>query len=133
MSSVPLRNLHGASGILRILQGADMYAIMDARLSDVHGFELNQTQDFFLSFQRERIAYPNYDKTSYAAPANAGWWMNVPSVELRDLEPATVDLGCPGALCLGLLGSFSAPGIYAGYPDLQSNPPVNCYGGASFC
>lgn len=137
MESVPLRNLHepdgGGGGLLNLLSGSDMYAIMDARLKDVHGFEFNQTKDFFLSFQRESIAYPNYDKAGYAEPTNAGWWMNVPRIELRDLEPATVNLGCPGILCAGLLDSFSEPGIYAGYPDLQSSPPDNCYGGAAFC
>lgn len=131
MESVPLRNLHGADGILGWLEGNDMYAVMDARLKDVHGFEFNQTQDFFLSFQRESIAYPNYDKSGYAEPTNAGWWMNVPKIELRDLEPAPVDLTDVGLL--DLLGSFSEPGVYAGYPNLQSVPPDNCYGGAVFC
>lgn len=133
MESVPLRNLHGAGGLLSLFSGSDMYAIMDARLKDVHGFELNGTKDFFMSFQRESVTYPNYDKSTYAVAANAGWWMNVPRVELRDLEPAQVNLGCPGFLCAGLLDAFAAPGVYAGYPDLKSNPPVNCYGSSSFC
>ena len=132
VESVEMNNLHGASGILRILEGADMYAIIRARLNELHGFELN-TPNFFLSLQNEDVRWTNFDNATYAATAEAGWWMNVPRVELRNLEPDTVPLGCPGFFCLGLLGSFSEPGINAGYPDLQSVPPNNCRGSARFC
>ena len=134
---VELKNLHGASGLLSILQGSDLYAQMSARLIELHGFEVAMAEDFFVSFQREAIQYPTYNHSNnggqYSHQANAGWWMNVPRVELRDLSPATIGLGCPGFACLGLLDAFSYPGIDAGYPDMQSRPPINCHGNYQFC
>lgn len=128
---VELSDLDG-SGILGIFDGRTLYAQMTTPLKQIHGFELNGTKDFFLSFQREKISYPNYDKTTYSSSANAGWWMNVPRVELRELSPAKIELGCP-SLCLGLLDAFNYPGINAGSPDLKSLPPNNCYGTSRFC
>lgn len=134
---VELKNLHGANGLLSLLQGSDLYAQMSARLIELHGFEVAEAEDFFVSFQREAIEYPTYSHSTnggqHSQTANLGWWMNVPRVELKDLEPASIDLGCPGFACLGLLSAFSFPGIDAGYPDMQSRPPDNCYGDYKFC
>ncbi|MCG8673200.1 MAG: hypothetical protein MI867_27680, partial [Pseudomonadales bacterium] len=125
---VELKNLHGAGGLLSLFNGSDLYAQMRARLIELHGFEVAQAEDFFVSFQREAIEYPTYAHATnggqHSVTANLGWWMNVPRVELKDLEPATIPLGCPGFACLGLLEAFSYPGIDAGYPDMRSRPPV---------
>lgn len=130
---VRLNNVYGGSGLIGLLDPDEMYVTLRLRMNEVHGFILNDTEDFGLSFQREQVAYPKYDKTGYSYPASQGWWMNVPSVFLKDIDTATVDLGCPGLICLGLLDSFSAPGINIDYPDLRDTPPVNCYGTARFC
>ena len=129
----PLENLHGASGLLSLFSGATQYANIDVDLDYLHGFALNNTNDFFLSMQRERIRYPRYDKSGYAVQANTGWWMNVPSVELHGLEPPELDLGCPGFLCTGLLSAFGSPGLRTSNPDLGSRAPDNCYGSTLFC
>lgn len=130
---LPLENLHGASGLLSLFSGATQYSNLDVDLDYLHGFALNNTNDFFLSMQRQQICYPRYNKTGYAVTANTGWWMNVPSVELHGLDPPTVDLGCPGFLCTGLLAAFGSPGIRVSNPDLGSRPPDNCYGNTLFC
>ena len=130
---VRLNNVYGGSGLIGLLNPNEMYVMIRLRMKEVHGFLLNNTQDFGLSFQRENVAYPRYNKTGYSYTASQGWWMNVPSIQLANLDPATVDLGCPGFLCAGLLDSFSAPGVDIGYPDLKDTPPVNCYGTLRFC
>lgn len=129
---VRLNSVYGANGLIDLLNPDEMYATMRVRMKEVHGFILNNTQDFGLSFQREDVAYPRYNKTGSSYPASQGWWMNVPSIQLADLDPATVNMGCP-SLCLGLLSAFGAPGIDIGYPDLRDTPPVNCYGTLRFC
>lgn len=131
--SLLLQNLHGASGLLSLFEGADQYANLDVDLDYLHGFALNNTQDFFMSMQREQIRYPTFNKAGYAVTANTGWWMNVPSVELYGLDPPVTDLGCPGFLCIGLLDAFGQPGIGVSNPDLGSRPPDNCYGNTLFC
>lgn len=135
--SIPL-TVVGAGGLVGLLAGSGdtLYSDIRFELRQLHGFELNNTGDFFLSFQREQIAYPRSDKSGYAVAANTGWWMNVPQVDLFNLSPPTVDLGCPGSiflLCAGLLGAFGEPGIYVNNPDLGSRPPQNCFGNSSFC
>lgn len=133
LSSIALTNLHGAGGLLSLFEGSDMFAQMKARLIELHGFELAYAEDFFVAFQREPIEYPKYNKEGYSTRAETGWWMNAPRVELADLEPAKIALGCPGFACLGLLDAFSEPGIDTGYPDMRSRPPTNCYGDYKFC
>lgn len=89
----------------------------------IHGFAANNTGDFFLSFQRQQVAWPKYDKTGYAALANAGWWMNIPEVSSENLEGATLNLnesGLPTTLNLSNL-------------ELRSVPPINCYGSYMYC
>jgi hypothetical protein len=130
---LPLQNLHGASGLLSLFSGADMYANMSVDLDYLHGFQLINTSDFFLSLQRESIRYPNYAKTGYSVAANTGWWMNVPKADLLDIVPPEVDLGCPGFLCLGLLSAFGSPGLAVNNVDLGSRAPDNCHGTTAFC
>lgn len=105
------------------------YANLIQDLKTLHGFALNDTGDFFLSFQREEIAFPTYDKTGYSYPANAGWWMNVPEVTVTDVVGAEVDLGG----LINALGNLSYPGGDTYNSNLQVSPPNNCYGSYSFC
>ncbi len=89
----------------------------------IHGFKVDHTGDFFLSFQRQQVSWPKYDKTGYAIPANAGWWMNIPKVLTEDLRGATLHVnesGIPSTLNTANLELFSVP-------------PVNCYGGYKYC
>ncbi len=131
--SLPLENLHGAGGLLSLFSGSDIRANLDVDLKFLHGFQLINTSDFFLSLQRESIRYPNYAKTGYAVAANTGWWMNVPKADLLDITPPSVDLGCPGFLCTGLLSAFGDPGLRVSNVDIGSRAPDNCHGTTAFC
>ncbi|MDP2228176.1 MAG: hypothetical protein Q8J78_11955 [Moraxellaceae bacterium] len=81
------------------------YARLIANTRVLHGFALVNTSDFFISFQRQQVAYPRYTKTTptagdtpvcgtaanpdrcasaYAVPANPGWWINIPDAKLTN-------------------------------------------------
>lgn len=104
------------------------YAQVVANTRMIHGFALENTQDFFLSFQRQRIAYPNFDASGYAVTANAGWWMNVPLVKILDLEAPDQSLG----LFEGL-DALSPPGIPFENVEFGQTAASNCHGGQMFC
>lgn len=122
---VPI-NLEG--GFVSIL--GDAYGNMIEDLSFVHGFQLQDTSDFFMSFQREQVSYPSFDKSGYAVAANTGWWMNVPNVKLVDIRSPHIDVPCGFFGCLGALGE---PGAVVENIELNSSPPDNCYGPTLFC
>lgn len=88
-----------------------------------------KTKDFFLSFQREQVAYPKYDNSGYAATANTGWWMNIPYAEIRNLDTSN-NYGVLGSLAL--LGELQE-GANIQDLDLNQVPVANCYGSLKFC
>lgn len=104
------------------------YSTVIQNLRFLHGFALDDTSDFFLSFQRERVAYPTYQKDGFAYPANAGWWMNVPYVGVKNFVGDTVELGLGDELA-----ALGYPGPDVENSELNSLPPNNCYGGYGFC
>ncbi|MCB1837138.1 MAG: hypothetical protein KDH99_05905 [Alcanivoracaceae bacterium] len=104
------------------------YSNVIQNLRFLHGFALDDTSDFFLSFQREKVAYPTYQKDGYAYPANAGWWMNVPYVGVRNFVGDEVKLGLFEAL-----DALGEDGVDVENSDLGSLPPNNCYGSYGFC
>lgn len=147
------------TSFLSALGFSQIYATMYADLRLLHFVTFSNTQDFFLSFQRERIAYPSYSKqplyqsvasgnpqydecgfmgnagrcaSSYAYPANTGWWMNAPVAKLLNIIPANaIDMG---NISLGtLIGALGPPGIYLPNPNFGLQPTRNCYGSAQFC
>jgi hypothetical protein len=93
----------------------------------IHGFALQDTSDFGLSFQRERISYPGFDQNSYSETANTGWWMNVPDVKVLDIQGELVELS--------LVDAFSAlgEGVNLNNIELNQTPAINCYGSNRFC
>lgn len=93
----------------------------------VHGFALEDTEDFGLSFQRERISYPLFNKLGFSAEANTGWWMNVPDVKVLNIQGARQDLGVGEAI------SALGEGVNLINVELNQSPAVNCYGGNRFC
>ena len=102
--------------------GLKVAANIKENLRFIHGIAVN-SDDFFLSFQREQIEYPSYKKDgTYAGTANAGWWMNIPSMELSGL---TTDVGDVG---FGALG-----GLEIEDTDLGQRPVSNCFGNYKFC
>lgn len=131
------------------------YASLNADLRLVHHLVFDQTSDFFLSFQREPVAYPRYAKdtpgnslppgafdscnsafatarcdSAYAVPANTGWWLNAPAVKLMDVN-GNANLG---NLSLGdALSLLAAPGYTVSNPEFNLTPAQNCYGASHFC
>ena len=117
-----------SGGFLSAIGISQAYATIQQNLRFIHGFALDGTSDFFLSFQRERVAYPTYAKDGYSHPANAGWWMNVPEVNVKNFTGDTVSLGFGEAF-----NALSAPGPLVVNSELNTVPPVNCYGSYRFC
>lgn len=129
--------------------------VIDTRL--LHYLTVPNTENFFFSFQREPIAYPNYGKapppsnipfdacnpaygqrtarcnSAYAPVANTGWWLNAPGAKLLNIAPpdrinvGTVDLGT----VISLLGPSGR--LVIDNPKLGMTPSDNCYGAAQFC
>ncbi len=137
-----------------------IYAQLYANLRLLH-FATIDSSDFFLSLQRERVAYPSFGKiplwqqvpggnpqwdacgvgasrparcnSAYAVTANTGWWMNIPVVKLLDVAPPEINFGdLTLAQALSLLGQ---PGLLVNNPRFDLQTTKNCYGGntAKFC
>ena len=138
------------------------YASLNANLRLVHRLSFEDTGDFFLSFQREPIAYPRFAKvtpiaemtdnntintafdgcavtayqtprcnSAYAVPANTGWWMNLPSVKLLDVNNPGANIGM---LTLGdAISLLAAPGYLIEHAEFKLEPGQNCYGSTMFC
>lgn len=140
-------------GIVDLLGGSG-YAWLTADLSLLHGFAMTNTQDFFLSFQRESISWPRYSKTAppangtdacnpvysppappgrcasaYAFPSNTGWWMNVPDAKLLNVQGDSVTISGLG----NVLAALGYPGYRITNADLNIPVAVNCYGQRAFC
>ncbi len=97
----------------------------------IHGLSFNGIPDFALSFQRQQVAWPNYDYTSatdgYAYPANTGWWLNMP-------QNVAIS-GVNGNYNLNLTQTAGA--LFVTIPlsnvSLGINPAKNCMGSVNFC
>jgi hypothetical protein len=153
----------GAVALLEALGLNNVYAQLNASLRLVHRLTFEETGDFFLSFQREPIAYPRYAKitpiqemtangtmstafdacaiaayqtprcsSAYAVPANTGWWMNLPSVKLLDVN--NLSGNNLGDLTVGqALSLLGAPGYLIEHAEFALAPARNCYGSTMFC
>lgn len=112
-----------ALGFIPLTMDLDLLTNLKQNLRFIHGFATSNTGDFFLSFQRQQVAWPKYDKSGYAVIANAGWWMNIPKVSTENLKGATLTInesGVPTTLNLQNL-------------ELKSVPPINCFGSYYYC
>ena len=125
LSSVKL-NL--TNGLLNTFGVTSAYAQLSENLRFLHGFALNNTSDFSLSVQREKISYPGYDGTTYSYPANVGWWMNVPNVQAVNILGQPVNLSLSNAI-----SALAAPGTPLTDLELNSVAPQNCWGTSKFC
>jgi len=124
---IPLIKLNISGGLAGAIAD-NAYANVRVNTRFVHGFALENTDNFFISFQRQQVAYPSFDGLSYSAPANAGWWMNIPLVKILDVEAAPQSFG----LFEGL-SALSPPGIALVDIDFRQRAVSNCYGGLMFC
>lgn len=112
-----------ALGIVTLRLDLKLVTYLNQNLRFIHGFATENTGDFFLSFQRQQVSWPKYDKTGYAVTANAGWWMNIPEVSTENLAGAKLTVnesGIPTTLSVSNL-------------ELRSVPPINCYGNYRYC
>lgn len=116
------------SGGLAGLLADQAYAQVIEDLRFVHGFVLDESPEFGLSFQREQVAFPTFDKTGYNPISNAGWWLNVPELKVLDLVAEQQSFG----LFEGL-SALSPPGIPLENIELGQRAPDNCFGSSMFC
>lgn len=100
---------------------------LSAALTMLHGMMVAQEDpatrgvydrdDFFISFQREAVAYPTYGKLDrYSHMANPGWWMNVPY-----------------AMAAGVRINLNGGAAPVPDGDMKVLAPDNCLGGLKFC
>ncbi len=168
MQSLGLRaaelTLNG-SGIVAFLEFIglnDVYAQLNADARTVHGLAFENTSDFFLSFQREPVAYPRYSKMSPTAEFTQQGLMGValdacattsqdtPRCHSGYAVPANTGwwMNAPSAKLVDVyndnmqLGNLSigdaldlldAPGFPIVNPELNFHRAQNCYGSSTFC
>lgn len=168
MQSLGLRSavltLNG-DGIVSLLQAIglnDVYAQLNADARTVHGLAFAETGDFFLSFQREPVAYPRYAKVSpteefteqglmgVALDACATTTHDTPRCHSAYAVPANTGwwMNAPSAKLVdvfnddfdlgnvsigGALELLGAPGFLIENPELNFHRAQNCYGSSKFC
>jgi len=124
---IPNLELRLEGGLAGAIAGS-AYAQVIENLRFVHGFVLDESPEFGLSFQREQVAFPTFDKTDYNPISNAGWWLNVPELKVLDLVAEEQSFG----LFEGL-NALSPPGIPLENIELGQRAPDNCFGSSMFC
>lgn len=117
-----------SGGFLSAIGISQAYATISESLRFIHGFALDNTQDFGLSFERQPISYPKYDKSGYSHVANTGWWMNIPNISVVNFHGDKISLGLGEAI-----DALSSPGPVVADAELNMMPPKNCYGSYKFC
>lgn len=159
-----LDNLHVAAAQLRLSTNfvfpitLDGYGQLILNTRQIHYLLAPNSSDFFLSFQRERVSWPRYEKTpppnnvafdscngaygqvtarcssAYSPAANTGWWLSAANLKMLNLRPGN-RIVIPGTYniytLLGALGPES--GIIIDNPKLDFIAADNCYGTARFC
>jgi|GEM_PF-395800 len=135
------------------------YGQLKIDMRQVHYLLTPNTANFFLSLQRERIAWPNYSKalpannvafdacnpaygqipangrcgSAYAPTANTGWWLNAPGAKILNINPPDrIDVGY---VDLGTVISLLGPEgrLIIDNPKISLPRVHNCYGTSTFC
>jgi hypothetical protein len=122
-----------SGGFLSFIGISQAYTNLIENLRFIHGFGISNssggaTANFGISFQRQQVAFPTYDKTGYNQIANTGWWFNVPSVQITGIQGNAVNTDLAGALA-----ALNSPGLAQQNIELNQTPTANCYGSAKFC
>lgn len=155
-------NGDGVVSFLEFIGLNDVYAQLNADARTVHGLAFENTGDFFLSFQREPVAYPRYSKISPTQEYTDAGLMGValdacattnqatPRCASGYAVPANTGwwMNAPSAKLVDVyndnmeLGSLSigdavsllgAPGFPIVNPELNFHRAQNCYGSSTFC
>lgn len=141
------------------ISGLEGYGGLMIGMRQIHFLTTPNVSDFFISFQRERVSWPRYEKTpppnnvqydscnpgygqttprcnsAYTVATNTGWWLNATGVKMMNLRPSD-RINLPGSLTVGqllnALGPDSSP-IVIYDPKLDFIAQRNCYGAALFC
>jgi hypothetical protein len=147
---------HGAQAVAGAIV-SEGYGQLKIDMRQVHYLLTPNTENFFLSMQRERVSWPNYSKappptnipydacnpaygqrtarcsSAYAPTANTGWWMNAPGAKLLNINPP--DRINVGNVSIGTALSLLGPEgrLIIDNPKISLPRVSNCYGGAVFC
>ncbi|MFN3586105.1 MAG: hypothetical protein ACK4UT_01260 [Moraxellaceae bacterium] len=135
------------------------YGRLDLNTRHIHYLLTPNSPGFFLSFQRERVSWPNYEKapppnnlpfdscnpaygqttarcsSAYSPTANTGWWLSANNTKMLNLRPGN-RIVLPNSLTLGQLISALGPDtspLVIDNPKLDFIAADNCYGTARFC
>lgn len=153
-----------ASGIASLINLATqtVYASLTADLRLVHKLTFENTGDFFISFQREPIAYPRFSKTTPAEDDAALVAQGQTVNDICNSSSATARcnsayavpantgwwLNAPSVKLLDVnntsaflgyygidevFGLFGAPGLAISNAEFNLTPGKNCYGTSRFC
>lgn len=144
----PLKTAN-CGGLISLLCGIEANLDINESLRFLHrvslgpGTGFRQTRDFFISFQRQQVAYPIFDQSSpydtnainglggsnsYSYPANTGWWMNITYAQAYGVNAGDLRLGGLSAAIDALSEGANASDI-----NLAQQPLDNCFGAAVFC
>ena len=133
------------------------YGQLVVDLKQVHYLLMPDTENFFISAQRERVSWPNYSKalppsnipydicnpaygqttsrcgSAYSSTANTGWWLNAPGAKILNINPP--DRLNVGNLSVGDVISLLGPEgrLLISTPKVDLPRVGNCYGSAVFC
>lgn len=143
------------------LGGIDLegYGRLNLNTRPIHYLLIPNTSGFYLSFQREPVAWPNYDKaipasnlafdacnptygqttarcsSAYAPTANTGWWLSANNAKMLNLLPGD-RIMLPGTMTVAQLLAALGPdasNLIIDNPKLDFIAADNCYGSARFC
>lgn len=160
LAAVPLRAKLTAVGIT--IPPLDAYATLLTPLRPIHSLTLENSGDFFISFQREPIAYPRYSKMTPVAEMTANGTINtafdscaidrfrsarcvsaytVPANTGWWLNAPNVKLldiinplvVLPDVTITELVALLAPPGLEIDQIELNLTPVKNCYGATRFC
>ena len=135
------------------------YGQLKINTRQVHYLLTPNTENFFLSLQREKVSWPNYSKapppnnllfdacnpiygqipssgrcaSAYAPTANTGWWLNAPGAKILNINsPDRLNIG---NVDLGTVVSLLGPEgrLIIDNPKISLPRVPNCYGDAIFC
>jgi hypothetical protein len=81
------------------------------------------TKDFYLSIQKQDVAWQDQSTLSSWSTAQKGWWMSVPNVLLGNATAASVYIGLTDVLSTVNLTNV----------DMGQRPADNCFGNLIFC
>lgn len=159
-----LNSLHVAAAQLKLATNfilpitLDGYGQLILNTRQIHYLLAPNSSDFFLSFQRERVSWPRYEKTpppnnvafdscnpaygqvsarcgsAYTPAANTGWWLSAANLKMLNLQPGS-RIVLPGTLNIYTLLAALGPSsnIIIDNPKLDFIAADNCFGSARFC